>query len=55
MRKIKALYTLSGDGKISISKDKQYELYEESYVIDNYGNKLELTKNEILYRFKELK
>lgn len=55
MRKIKALYTLSGSGKIFVSKDKEYDLHEignEFFIFDNYGEKLTLTKEEIAYRFE---
>lgn len=50
----RALYTLSGNGKISISKDKEYKIEEDKlgiYVIDNYGEKVYLTPEELKYRF----
>jgi hypothetical protein len=59
MKKVKALYTLggciNGESKISVSKDKEYELHEEGYIVDNYGERLNLTKEEINYRFAEVK
>lgn len=56
-----ALETLSdcGKGKILISKGKEYKLEKEGYsfhtryyIIDNHGDRLYLTKEEVLSKFK---
>lgn len=59
---MKALETLSGNGNIYISKDKEYEIktepmgnYARYYLIDNYGDKMYLTKGEVKTKFKRNK
>jgi len=54
-----ALETLSANGKVYISKGKKYVIGKESYgyntryyIIDNYGDKLYLTKEEVVSKFK---
>jgi len=53
-----ALETISDNDKELITKDKKYTLGVEFdyntkyYVIDNYGEKLYLTKEEALSKFK---
>ena len=53
-----ALETLSANGKELITKGKKYTLGVEFdyttkyYVIDNYGDKLHLTREEALSNFK---
>jgi len=55
-----ALETLSDNGKELITKDKKYVIGKELgysyttkyYVINNYGDKLYLTKEEALLNFK---
>jgi len=54
-----ALETLSDNGKELITKDKKYVIGKEDcgyktkyFVIDNYGDKLYLTREEVLSKFK---
>jgi len=53
-----ALETISDNGKELISKDKKYIIGKELgynvkyYVIDNYGDRLYLTGDEVLLKFK---
>jgi len=53
-----ALETLSVDGKELITKGKKYVIGMEFdyttkyYVIDDYGDKLYLTREEVLSKFK---
>jgi len=55
-----ALETLSDNGKELITKDKKYVIGKELgysyttkyYVINNYGDKLYLTREEVLSKFK---
>ena len=54
-----ALETILIDGKVLISKGKKYIVGREGYgyntkyyVIDNYGDKLYLTKEEVMSKFK---
>ena len=53
-----ALETISDNGKELITKGKKYVIGKElgyntkCYIIDNYGDKLYLTKEEILSKFK---
>jgi len=54
-----ALETLSANGKELITKGKKYVIGKEDcgystkyFVIDNYGDRLYLTKEELLYKFK---
>ena len=53
-----ALETLSANGKVLITKGKKYIIGMEFdyttkyYVIDDYGDKLYLTREEVLSKFK---
>ena len=55
-----ALETISDNGKELITKDKKYVIGKELgysyttkyYVINNYGDKLYLTREEVLSKFK---
>jgi len=54
-----ALETISNNGKELITKGKKYVIGKESYnhrtryyVIYDYGNRLYLTKEEMLFKFK---
>jgi len=54
-----ALETLSANGKKLITKGKKYVIGKENcgyktkyFVIDNYGEKLYLTGDEVLLKFK---
>jgi len=55
-----ALETISTNGKELITKGKRYVIGKElgysyntkCYVIDNYGDRLYLTREELLYKFK---
>jgi len=54
-----ALESISDNNKILITKGKKYRIGKESYnyktkyyVIDNYGNRLYLTGDEVLLKFK---
>jgi len=54
-----ALETISVDNKVLITKGKKYIIGKENYnhrtryyVIDDYGDRLYLTKDDILSKFK---
>jgi len=54
-----ALETLSANSKVLISKGKKYRIGKETYgntfkyyVIDDYGEKLYITKEDIVSKFK---
>ena len=54
-----ALKTISIDGKVLITKSKKYIIRKEDYgyntkyyVIDDYGDRLYLTKEEVLSKFR---
>ena len=54
-----ALETLSANDKVLITKGKKYVVGKEDcgystkyYVIDNYGDRLYLTREEMLSKFK---
>jgi len=54
-----ALESISANGKVLVTKDKKYIIGIESsgyttkyYVIDNYGEKFYIKKEEIVSKFK---
>lgn len=54
---IKALYTLSNNENIYVSKGKVYDLHYENdkrYIIDNTGEKMFLSFSEMTTRFEKI-
>jgi len=54
-----ALESISDNNKILITKGKKYRIGKESYnyhikyyVIDDYGEKLYISKEEVVFKFK---